>query len=132
MKEEFSAARLGQSSGSRRPLRLTLDPITKREIIRNATRLREDESLKDVYVNHDLTASQSKIAYLARIERRKGKNQTDSVDSDDRSPSTGVSSTDIEHLVTLSSAQPNGRKQDNNFSNSGGPSASISSLPGWI
>ena len=72
IKDTFRATRLGkQSNNAARPIRLTLTSDLKRQIMQKTSLLKEDENTKNVYINHDLTITQSRAAYLFRQSQKK-------------------------------------------------------------
>ena len=67
-----SVARLGSlSSGKNRLLRVCLNDIeTRQAILRNATKLKQNEKYSGIYINPDLTPAQQEANYKLRKERR--------------------------------------------------------------
>ena len=79
----FSAYRLGKNSNnSSRPIRLTLPPDLKRQVMQKAPLLKDNDNTKNIYINHDLTISQSRSAFLVRQQQKNESEEERAANSD--------------------------------------------------
>ena len=66
-------------------IRLSLDPEMKSKVMQNARLLKNQDETKNIFINNDLTALQSREAYQKRQQTKKDKDEADDESNKDSS-----------------------------------------------